>query len=90
MTTIRFEAADAADYTAIGEGLTRPARAAGRLATDRADAKYALVHGDGCGVCGRAIEPGDAFYLDVDSGDVLCEDHGRERRADGERDGRAE
>lgn len=81
MTTIRFEAADTAEYTAIGEGLTRPARAAGRLATDRDDAKYALVHGDGCGACDRSIDPGDAFYLDVDSGDVLCEEHGRERRA---------
>jgi hypothetical protein len=77
---IRFEAADSADYTAIGEGLTRLARAAGRLVVGRPEAKYALRHDDGCGVCGRAIAAGDAFYFDADEGTILCATHGRERR----------
>jgi hypothetical protein len=87
MRPIRFEAADSADRTAIGEGLTRLAVRAGRLETGQDGTKYSLRHDDGCGVCGRAIEAGDSFYLDPDSGDVLCDDHGAERRA--EADGEA-
>jgi hypothetical protein len=78
---IRFETADSPEYTAIGEGLTRPARAAGRLETGRSVGKYALRHDDGCAVCGRPVETGQPFYLDPDAGEILCEDHGRERRA---------
>jgi hypothetical protein len=79
---IRFEAADDADWTAIGEGLTRPAVAADRLLTGHEGAKYALRHGDGCGVCGASMVAGEPFYLDPDTGEVLCETHGRERRGE--------
>ncbi|WP_224447451.1 hypothetical protein [Haloprofundus salilacus] len=82
MPIIRFEAADTPERTQIGEGLTRPAVEAGRLETGRAEGKYFLRHDDGCAVCGRAIETGDAFYLGSEAGDVLCEEHGRERRGD--------
>ncbi|MFC5366222.1 hypothetical protein [Salinirubrum litoreum] len=81
MRPIRFEEADSADRTAIGEGLTRLAVRANRLETGREGAKYYLRHDDGCGVCGRRIEAGDSFYLDADSGEVLCADHGEQRRA---------
>ena len=89
MRPIRFETADSDERTAIGEGLTRVARKANRLdvagESDRADGKYFLRHDDGCTVCGDLIEAGDAFYLDPDTGEVLCERHGRERRGgDGE------
>jgi len=77
---IRFEAADGPAYTAIGEGLTRVAVAAERLATDRPEGKYALRHDDGCAICGDPVVAGDPFYLDPDSGEVLCETHGRRRR----------
>jgi hypothetical protein len=77
---VKFEAADSADATAIGEGLTRLARAAGRLVVESSVGKYALDHSDGCGVCTVKIEPGTTFYLDSDAGEVLCETHGRERR----------
>jgi hypothetical protein len=82
---IRFEAADSPEYTAIGEGLTRPARAAGRLETGRSVGKYALRHDDGCAVCDRPVQAGEPFYLDPDAGEVLCVDHGRERRVAAER-----
>jgi hypothetical protein len=82
MRPIRFEEADSAEATAIGEGLTRLAVRAGRLETGRDGAKYWLRHDDGCGVCGRAVETGDSFYLDAESGEVLCADHGAERRAE--------
>lgn len=80
MTVVRFEAADSPAETAIGEGLTRLARAADRLRVDTSVGKYAVGHADGCGVCGVAIETGDSFYLDSDAGEILCEAHGRERR----------
>jgi hypothetical protein len=81
MRPIRFETADSAERTAIGEGLTRLAVRAGRLETGRDGAKYSLRHDDGCGVCGRTIEAGDSFYLNPDSGEVLCAEHGEQRRA---------
>lgn len=80
MPIIRFEEADTADATAIGEGLTRPARAAGRLLVDHSVGKYAVRHDDGCSVCEATIAAGDSFYLDSDAGELLCEQHGRSRR----------
>ncbi len=80
MRPIRFEEADSAERTQIGEGLTRPAVAAGRLETGRSEGKYFLRHDDGCAVCGSPVEAGSPFYLDPDTGEVLCEEHGRERR----------
>jgi hypothetical protein len=80
MRPIRFEEADGPERTQIGEGLTRPAVRAGRLETGRAEGKYFLRHDDGCAVCGEAVATGEPFYLDPDSGDILCETHGRERR----------
>ncbi len=82
MPVIRFETADTSDHTAIGEGLTGPAREAGRLRTDVEGVKYALDHADGCAVCGEPIETGGTFYLDSEAGEVLCADHGRERRGE--------
>lgn len=87
MRPIRFEEADSPERTQIGEGLTRVAVAAGRLETGREGGKYFLRHDDGCGVCGRPIEAGDAFYLDPDAGEILCDDHGRERREAVENEG---
>jgi hypothetical protein len=87
MRPIRFEAADSPDRTAIGEGLTRLAVRAGRLETDREGAKYSLRHDDGCGVCGRRIEAGDSFYLDGDTGEILCVKHGEQRRAEADAEG---
>jgi hypothetical protein len=83
---IRFETADSAERTAIGEGLTRLAVQVGRLETGRDGGKYWLRHDDGCGVCGRAIEAGDAFYLDPDASEVLCADHGAQRRTEADGD----
>jgi hypothetical protein len=88
MRPIRFEAADASERTQIGEGLTRVAVRAGRLETGREGGKYFLSHGDGCGVCGRGVAAGDAFYLDPETGEVLCERHGRDRREAVERGAR--
>lgn len=82
MPIVRFEAADTPDATAIGEGLTRLARDADRLLVGTDVGKYAVRHDDGCGVCGESIRPDEPFYLDNDAGEVLCEDHGRERRGD--------
>ena len=82
MPIIRIEAADTDDLTAIGEGLTRPAREAGRLTTGTRVGKYALEHGDGCAVCGDPVHAGEPFYLDSEAGEVLCADHGAERRGD--------
>ena len=83
MRPIRFEAADTAERTQIGEGLTEPAVKAGRLLTGGADGKYFLRHDDGCAVCGRSVEAGNPFYLDPDAGEILCEEHGAERRGEG-------
>jgi hypothetical protein len=79
---IRFEEADGTDRTQIGEGLTGPAVRAGRLLTDEPGGKYFLRHDDGCGVCGEPMAAGEPFYLDPDAGEVLCAEHGRERRGD--------
>jgi hypothetical protein len=83
MAVISFETADTDDWTAIGEGLVRPAREAGRLLVRPAGGdgpKYALDHGDGCGTCGDPVRAGGSFFLDTDAGELLCETHGRERR----------
>ncbi|MDS0293492.1 hypothetical protein [Halogeometricum luteum] len=82
MRPIRFEEADGPERTQIGEGLVRVAVAADRLETGRAEGKYFLRHGDGCAVCGAAVSAGKPFYLDPDSGGILCETHGRERRGE--------
>ena len=82
MPIVRFEEADTDELTAIGEGLTRPAREAGRLATGTDVGKYAIRHGDGCAVCGAPVRAGDSFYLDSEAGEVLCADHGAERRGE--------
>ena len=84
MPVIRFEAADSPERTQIGEGLVRFAVAAGRLETGREEGRYFLRHEDGCGEDGRKIRPGDPFYFDTETGEVLCEKHGdgrRERKA---------
>ncbi|PSP85083.1 hypothetical protein BRC83_04020 [Halobacteriales archaeon QS_1_68_17] len=80
MPVIRFEAADSPERTQIGEGLVRFAVRAGCLETGRDDGRYFLRHEDGCGVGGRRPRPGDPFYFDTETGDVLCEEHGAERR----------
>ncbi|SFR47769.1 hypothetical protein [Halogeometricum limi] len=82
MQPIRFEEADGPERTQIGEGLTRVAVRADRLETGRAEGKYFLRHDDGCAVCGDGIGTGEPFYLDPETGEVLCETHGRERRGD--------
>lgn len=82
MRPIRFEEADSAERTQIGEGLTRLAVAAERLETGRSEGKYVLRHDDGCAVCGTAVVAGEPFYLDPDTGEILCESHGRKRRGD--------
>ncbi|WP_254547063.1 hypothetical protein [Halomarina pelagica] len=75
MPRLRFETADSAERTQIGEGLVRFAVQAGRLDAGREDGKYFLDHADGCGVDGKRIRPGDPFVFDTDTGDVLCADH---------------
>ncbi|WP_137291694.1 hypothetical protein [Natronorubrum halophilum] len=80
MPLIHFEMADSTERTQIGEGLVRFAAQAGRLETGEADGKYFLDHADGCGATGKRIKPGDGFCFDTDTGDILCEDHGKERR----------
>jgi hypothetical protein len=82
MPLVRFETADSPDRTRIGEGLVRFAVEANRLETGRAEGKYFLRHGDGCGVCEARIDPGDGFVFDTDSGEVLCAAHGRARDDD--------
>jgi hypothetical protein len=80
MPLIHFEMADSTERTQIGEGLVKFAAQAGRLETGRAEGKYFLQHADGCGVDGHRIAPGDAFCFDTESGEILCVEHGRERR----------
>jgi hypothetical protein len=80
---IHFEEADSDERTQIGEALVRFARKGDRLETGREEGKYFLNHADGCAVGGEPIRKGDSFFLDPETGDVLCEDHGRERREDG-------
>ncbi|NHN48387.1 hypothetical protein G9464_12390 [Halostella sp. JP-L12] len=86
MPIIRFETADRDDRTQIGEGLVRFAVEADRLVTGQKEGKYFLRHGDGCAVCDEAVAAGDSFFFDADAGEILCERHGRERRA-GEAEG---
>ena len=80
MPVIRFEMADSAERTQIGEGLVRFAVRAGRLETGREEGRYFLRHEDGCGADHEKIGPGDPFYFDTDTGEILCERHGEERR----------
>lgn len=80
MSLVRFEEADTATHTQVGEGLTRIARAIGRLEMGHSVGKYALRHDDGCADCGTLIESGDAFFVDTDTGDVYCDRHGSARR----------
>ena len=79
MPIIRFETADSTERTQIGEGLVRFAVKTSRLETGREEGRYFLNHEDGCGVDGRKLRPGDPFYFDTDTGEILCEDHGEER-----------
>lgn len=80
MPIIHFEEADSAERTQIGEGLVKFARQAERLETGRPDGKYFLNHDEGCDVGGEGIEPGEEFFFDTESGEILCTDHGRARR----------
>lgn len=77
---IRFEAADSDERTQIGDALAKFARRGDRLETGREEGKFFLTHADGCAVGGEPIGAGDPFYLDPETGEVLCERHGRERR----------
>jgi hypothetical protein len=79
MPLIQFEMADSPERTQIGEGLVRFAVESGRLETNREEGKYFLQHGDECSEDGRRIRPGDPFVFDTDTGEILCEDHARER-----------
>ena len=76
---IHFEMADSTERTQIGEGLVRFAVQAGRLETGRTEGKYFLSHADGCGEDGERIKPGDPFCFDTETGEILCEEHCRER-----------
>jgi hypothetical protein len=101
MGPIRFEAADvdvvvdadadADDWTTIGKGLTRLARAADRPLVDHEGAKYALGHDDGCAVGDEPLRAGEPFYLDPETGEVLRVVPGSDRRTprgeDGDGDG---
>lgn len=80
MPVIRFEMADSTERTQIGEGLVRFAVGASRLETGREGGRYYLNHEDGCGVDRERIRPGDPFYFDTDTGEILCEAHGEQRR----------
>lgn len=77
---IRFEEADSDERTQIGEALVKFAVKAERLETGRNEGKYFLSLAGGCDVCGTPIRKGDPFYLDPETGELLCERHGRERR----------
>lgn len=80
MPLIHFEMADSTERTQIGEGLVRFAVQAGRLETGQNEGKYFLTHTDGCGTDGKRIKPGDGFWFDTETGDILCEEHGKDRR----------
>lgn len=84
MPIIHFEEADSPERTQIGEGLVKFARSADRLETGRSEGKYFLNHEGGCDAGGERIEAGDSFYLDTETGEVLCEEHGRARREERE------
>jgi hypothetical protein len=79
MPLLRFETADSTERTQIGEGLVRFAVKAGRLESGREEGKYFLNHEDGCGEDGRRITPGDPFFFDTETGNILCADHGKQR-----------
>lgn len=83
MPLIHFEMADSTERTQIGEGLVRFAVQAGRLETGRNEGKYFLNHADGCGADGKRIKPGDGFWFDTETGDVLCAEHGKDRHEKG-------
>ena len=85
MPVIHFEAADSAERTQIGEALVKFARQADRLETGRSEGKYFLTHEDGCDVGNEAIEAGDRFSFDTETGEILCEEHGEARRDGTER-----
>ena len=89
MPRIHFEAADSTERTQIGEGLVKFAVQAGRLETGREEGRYFLQHADGCGEDGERIAPGDPFFFDTETGEILCDRHGRERSegTDGTPDG---
>ncbi|WP_162224524.1 hypothetical protein [Halorussus amylolyticus] len=79
MPLIRFETADTTERTQIGEGLVRFAVQAGRLETGRDEGRYFLQHADGCGESGERLAPGDPFFFDTETGEILCDEHGRTR-----------
>lgn len=72
--------ADTTERTQIGEGLVRFAVQAGRLETEEKEGKYFLNHADGCGEDGKRIKPGDDFFFDTEEGEILCSEHGEQRR----------
>ncbi|QLG61821.1 hypothetical protein [Halorarum salinum] len=80
MPVIRFEMADSTERTQIGEGLVRFAVRTSRLETGKEGGRYFLNHEDGCGVDGEMIRPGEPFYFDTDTGEILCETHGEQQR----------
>lgn len=80
MDLIHFEQADSDERTQIGDALAKFARKGDRLETDREEGKFFLNHESGCDAGGEPIRTGDSFYLDPETGEVLCETHGRERR----------
>ncbi|PSQ50236.1 hypothetical protein BRD15_02085 [Halobacteriales archaeon SW_6_65_15] len=80
MLIIHFEEADSAERTQIGEGIVKFARAADRLETGRSEGKYFLTHEDGCAEGGEKIEAGDPLFFDTETGEILCEEHGRARK----------
>lgn len=77
---IHFETADSPEHTQIGEGLVKFAVQAGRLESGSREGKYFLKHADGCSVDGESFEAGQGFYFDTETGEVLCEEHGRKRK----------
>jgi hypothetical protein len=79
---VRFETADTATHTRIGEGLTRIARDTGWLETGHPVGKYALRHDESCADCGRAVEADEAFSLDTESGALYCATDGAARRGE--------
>ena len=80
MPVIHFETADSPERTQIGEGLVKFAVQAGRLESGGREGKYFLKHADGCAVDSEPFEAGEGFYFDTETGDVFCEEHGRERK----------
>ncbi|PSP76943.1 hypothetical protein BRC81_11400 [Halobacteriales archaeon QS_1_68_20] len=77
---IRIEAADGDERTQIGDALAKFARKGGHLETGRAEGTFFVSHGGGCDVGGEPIRESDTFYLDPETGEVLCERHGDARR----------